>query len=355
MRIVHLLYSFGTGGMEKGIVTLVQNTHEQIEHIILCLSTSGESEKKLPAGTQVISLRKPKGNSLAFIFNLARRIRTLSPDVVHTRNWSGLDGVIAARIAGIRSIVHGEHGWGMDDPLGQSRKRKIIRKALSMFIREFICVSKQMESWLIHDIGISKPVTQIYNGIDHSLYRPGDTRRKDIKTIGVIGRLDPIKDHPTLFKAFDRIVRNMPNVELLVVGDGPERQKLEAMAGPNIRFLGNRQDVSELLQQMDLFVLPSFNEGISNTILEAMAVGLPVIATRVGGNPELVVDGITGNLFEPGHWERLADLMEKYLKNSALRQTTGEAGRQSVVHRFSTEKMVDQYVSVWKRVTPPFI
>jgi len=350
LRIVHLLHSFSTGGMEKGIASLVQHTHGEFEHIIICLTTSGASEKMLPGGTQVISLNKPPGNSLSFIFRLARLLKQLGPDVVHTRNWGGLDGIISARLAGIRAIVHGEHGWGMDDPMGQNTKRRVIRRVLSGFVREFTCVSKQMESWLLNDIGVSKPITQIYNGIDTRIYSPGGKKAVSSKIVGVIGRLDPIKDHPTLFKAFEHVVGNIPNARLMVIGDGPEREKLEKIAGSKVYFTGNRLDVPDLLKQIDLFVLPSLNEGISNTILEAMASGIPVIATRVGGNPELVSDKVSGALFEPGNWEELAGLLEKYLNDETLCRLIGKKGRESVSKRFAMEKMVSQYKAVWRRV-----
>lgn len=350
LRIIHLVYSFSTGGMEKGIASIIQNTHNDFEHIIICLTTGGESERMLPKGTQVISLHKPAGNSLSFIFKLARLLKQLAPDVVHTRNWGGLDGIISARLAGIRAIIHGEHGWGMYDLHGQKTKRRVIRRVLSGFVKEFTCVSKQMELWLINDVGISKPIHQIYNGIDIRTYSPPVKRCHTSKVVGVIGRLDPIKDHPTLFRAFEQVLRTIPDALLMVIGDGPEREKLERIAGSNIQFTGNRLDVPDLLKQINLFVLPSLNEGISNTILEAMATGIPVIATRVGGNPEIVIDGVTGTLFTPGNWEELAGIMETYLKNEYFCYHIGKKARESVANRFSMEKMVNQYVEVWKRV-----
>ncbi len=314
----------------------------------------------LPRGVQVIALHKPAGNSLNFILQLAKQLKALEPDVVHTRNWGGLDGIIAARLTGIRGVVHGEHGWGMEDPLGKNPKRRMIRRVLAGFVREFTCVSRQMVSWLRDDIRVSRPVTQIYNGIDTQRYRPGPgiepgTGTKDRpKVIGVIGRLDPIKDHATLFRAFEQVARSMPEIRLMVIGDGPERQKLEAMAKnlteADIRFFGNRLDVPELLRQLDLFVLPSLNEGISNTILEAMASGVPVIASRTGGNPELVTDGETGALFTPGDQAQLAGLMEKFLKDDPLRQITGKRARESVIQRFSMANMAAGYADVWRRV-----
>ena len=351
LRIVHLVFSFSTGGMEKGIATLVQATHHEVEHIIVCTTRTGRSEELLPAGTRVISLEKPEGNSLGFLFRLSRVFKALDPDVIHTRNWAGLDGVIAARLAGIKAVVHGEHGWGVIDPDGLNPKRVRIRRILSFLIREYTCVSQQMEHWLRDDVKVRQRVTQIYNGVDDEQYRPGQKKiEKHGLAICIIGRLDPIKDHLTLFKGFAALRNQIPEVQLFVIGDGPERQRLEQAAGEGIVFLGNRRDVPELLRQMDLFVLTSINEGISNTILEAMASGLPVVATRVGGNPELVQDGVNGRLFEVGDWRQLAEILHAYCSSREKREVHGREARKIVKERSSIDRMVGAYLTVWRRV-----
>lgn len=359
IRIVHLIYSFGTGGLEKGVATLVKNASPQFEHVILCLTTSGRSESLLPPNTQVVELHKSPGNSLLFLLKLSRVLKNLRPDIVHTRNWSGMDGIIAARLAGIRAVVHGEHGWGMEDPQGLHPKRIFIRRFLSHWVSEYTCVSKHIENWLCNDVPVRKPVTQIYNGVDAEKYRPGNGRARiraefglaaDTPVIGVVGRLDPIKDHPTLFRAFEIVRTALPEARLLVVGDGPERKRLESQAGGGVIFLGNRSDAPEILRALDLFVLPSLNEGISNTILEAMATGIPVVATRVGGNPELVEDGHTGILVKPRDFQSMASAILRYLQHPDLRAKHGEAGRQVVLKRFSIEIMVRSYEAVYRRM-----
>ncbi|MCF6246267.1 MAG: glycosyltransferase [Desulfobacula sp.] len=338
--------------MEKGIASLVQATSCEYEHIILCITKTGRSEELLPAGTKVLSLEKPDGNSIRFIFKLAKILKDLNPDVVHTRNWGGLDGVLAARLAGISGVVHGEHGWGVIDTNGLQWKRVIIRRLISFFTKEYTCVSKQMVQWLKNDISVKKPITQIYNGIDFDRYRPSDTNESANRVlIGIVGRLDPIKDHSTLFTAFQIVIKAIPDVELLVIGDGPEREKLENNAGIGISFLGNRRDIPKLLQTLDVFVLSSLNEGISNTILEAMATAIPVIASNVGGNPELVEDGITGRLFEPGDSEGLASIILDYCHNTDKRKLHGREARKKVMKKFSMDKMINQYIEVWERIS----
>jgi sugar transferase (PEP-CTERM/EpsH1 system associated) len=359
IRVVHVLHSFGTGGMEKGIATLIGNSSEMFEHVVVCLSASGESEKLLPKEAKICALSKPAGNSLLFLMRLARQLKALNPDVVHTRNWGGMDAILAARFAGIGAVIHGEHGWDLGDPEGINQRRVKVRRFLSRWVKEFTCVSKHMERWLLDEVKIRRPVSQIYNGVDTGVFCPGDEGfriRKELgiseKTFvaGVIGRLDPIKDHLSLFSAFEALRKQRTDARLLVVGDGPARRRLESAAGEGVVFLGNRLDVPEILRSVDVFVLPSLNEGISNTILEAMAAGVAVVATRVGGNPELVEDGQTGTLVSARDKEAFASALIRYLDDPGLRRLHGEAGRTRVRNHFSISKMVDGYEAVYRRV-----
>jgi sugar transferase (PEP-CTERM/EpsH1 system associated) len=363
IRIVHILYSFGTGGLEKGIAMLVRNAAPEFEHVILCLTKTGDSVRLLPPGTRVISLGKKEGNSPFFIFKLAKTLKSLDPDVVHTRNWSGMDGIIAAKLAGISNIIHGEHGWGVEDISGVNHKRVLLRRLLSFGVKEFTCVSRQMVRWLNTRIQVrGKRITQVYNGIDCNIFRPVSPAEKqqikaelglgpDQPVIGIVGRLDPIKDHLSLFEAFLRVKTEIPQAVLLVVGDGPERKKLESVAGENIYFLGNRSDAPKVFAALDVFVLTSLNEGISNTILEAMASALPVVATDVGGTPEIVEDGKTGTLVLPKDIESIARGIQKYLHHPELGWQHGRAGRKKVAENYSISKMACEYERVWSRVS----
>lgn len=362
MRIVHVLYSFDTGGLEKGIATVVRHGSHDNEHVILCMHRSGLSARLLPEGTRIVELHKPPGNSVLFLGKLARSIRRLRPDIVHTRNWSGMDGVIAARLAGAPAIVHGEHGWGMEDPDGSDPRRVRVRRFLSRWVREYTCVSKTMINWLRDDIRVSKPIHQVYNGVDVERFRPRDDRatiRASLgidaaaPVIGIVGRLDPIKNHLGLVEAFREIRTAHPDAVLAIVGNGPERRRIEtavADLGSAVRMLGDRDDVPDVLAAFDVFVLPSFNEGISNTILEAMASGLPVIACRVGGNPELIRDGHDGTLVDPDRPDRIAQAALAYLDDENLARVHAANARREVCARFSIEAMVEGYEAVWSRV-----
>lgn len=358
LHVVHVLHSLGTGGMEKGVTTVVRNASPRVRHSVLCLSTSGPMAQRLPPHTPVVEMHKPPGNSSHFLWRLSRQLLEMDADVVHTRNWGGMDGIVAARLAGVRGVVHGEHGWDVGDVAGKKWRRRWVRKLLSRWVREFTCVSRDLERWLRDDLRIRRPVTQVYNGVDTDVFAPGEQPsplRAELGlpagafVLGSVGRLDPIKDHPTLFRAVASLRERGLPAELLVVGDGPERERLEGLAGGGVHLLGDRRDVPELLRALDVFALTSQNEGLSNTILEAMASGLPVVATRVGGNPELVEDGRSGVLVDVGRPEALADALAAYV-DLARRRAHGEAGRARVLERFSVRQMVDGYERVWMRV-----
>jgi len=345
--------------MEKGVATIIGHASDAFEHIVLCLTTSGETARLLPAATKIIELHKKPGNSPGFYFELAKNIRKQNPSLVHTRNWGGTDGIIAARMAGCKRVVHGEHGWDLGDSHGQNMRRVFLRRFFSTWVKEYICVSRDMEIWLKEKIKVKRPLSQIYNGIDTRTFAPDGSKNrnrskfglaeKDI-VIGVVGRLDPIKNHAVLFKSFEQLNIENPDAKLLVVGDGPERKSLERLAGSGVHFWGNRTDVPDILRTMDIFTLPSINEGISNTILEAMATGLPVVATNVGGNSEIIDDGKTGQLVPSDDAAALAAALSVYINSPELRASHGSQGRVRAKKLFSVDKMVSEYESVYRRV-----
>lgn len=359
LKVVHVVHSFGIGGMEKGVATLIRHASEDIEHSIVCLTKSGGTARQLPAGTEVAELGKMPGNSIYFVLRLAKVLKGLHPHVVHTRNWAGTDGILASRLAGISSIVHSEHGFGGENPVGENKKRIRIYRLLSHFVKEYICVSKPLEAWLKEVVRVHKQVNQIYNGVDIECYKPGfdGSLRQELGirsqsfVIGIIASLYPIKDHATLIRAFNKLRQSEPNAYLLIVGDGEERDRLKGLAKEGVLFLGNRNDIPRILHTLDVFVLCSLNEGISNTILEAMATGLPVIASNVGGNPDLISDGINGWLFPAGSVETLADLMNAYIHSPDTRQMHGERGRDAAVKYYNISSMVRGYETVWRRVS----
>ena len=359
--IAHVVKSLATGGLENGVVNLVNATHESFEHVIVCLTTSGPLESRLRAGVRVVTLNKQAGREIVSLAKLARTLRQLRPDVVHSRNWPTIDTVIAARLARVPVVVHGEHGREADDPDGRNAGRNRVRRLLHPFLNRFICVSHDLRRWLIEQVRIpaSKVVT-IHNGVDVTRFTGADrdAARADLGldasdvVVGTVGRLDPVKGHAYLVQAFADVARRHPESRLVVTGDGPLRGELDHLVDTlglrdRTRLLGERRDVPAILAALDVFVLPSVAEGISNTLLEAMATGLPVVVTRVGGNPELIQAETIGLLVPARQPASLAAAIARYVDDPHLRQLDGKNARQRAVERFSLARMADNYTAVY--------
>jgi sugar transferase (PEP-CTERM/EpsH1 system associated) len=231
-------------------------------------------------------------------------------------------------------------------------------------VSRFVTVSFDLRQWLLTTVGLpaAKLVT-IHNGVDVGRFSAGDRQasRRALRlpahavVIGAVGRLDPVKDHAGLLEAFTVLRTDQPAAELVIVGDGPCRADLErriqerGLTG-RVHLLGMRQDVPALLRGFDVFVLPSVAEGISNTVLEAMATGLPVVATRVGGNPELLEHGVTGMLVPPGNPLVLAAALRCYVEDANLRLGHGEAALRRVLAHFTLDRMAQAYRDLYQSI-----
>ena len=363
--VVHVLHSFGTGGLENGLVNLINRTPDhRYRHAILCLTRSGSFERRLKPGVEVVELHAPPGHSFGLYLRIFKALRALRPALVHTRNLSALEAQIPAFFAGVRR-AHGEHGRDVFDLHGKNRKYNLLRKAIRPLVGCYTAVSQDLARWLVETLGVSPhKVVQIYNGVDQERFCPGPARPElapagflddNPLVVGTVGRLAAVKDQATLIRAFARLPQSPRPWRLVLVGDGPQRGALEQLAaelGVEERcwFAGDRDDIPELLRLFDLFVLPSLGEGISNTILEAMATGLPVVATRVGGNPELVVEGRTGRLVPVSDPEALAAALAELGADGDRRRAMGEAALERVRSRFHWDRTVAAYLEVYDRL-----
>jgi len=287
---------------------------------------------------------------------------------MHARGLSGLDALLPALLAGVRHRVQGEHGWDVHDLHGKSARSIWLRRLHAPLVERYVTVSKHLERYLIDDIGISpKRITQIYNGVDTDRFRPRLGERPSVLprtfvdsesiVVGTVGRAQPVKDQATLVRAFAELVRRPggSGLRLVVVGAGPLLDELRRLAkslgvDEQTWFTGAADQVSEFLQTFDIFVLPSLAEGISNTILEAMATGLPIVATNVGGNVELVENGVTGSLFAPGDVATLSRLLASYAADASVRAERATAARRVAVDRFGLTTMVDRYQLMYEQL-----
>jgi sugar transferase (PEP-CTERM/EpsH1 system associated) len=368
--ILHVIHHLFIGGMENGLVNLV-NRLDQYRHVIACVEDYSDFRLRITRpDVQVLALYRSRigaGGVRRELFRLCRRLR---PAVVHSRNLSGLDALLPARLAGVPSLVHSEHGWDVDNLDGKRWKPALLRRLHATLVDRYITVSKDLERFLTQRIGIrAARITQIYNGVDVERFVPAQApadsglpehlRGPGLLRFGSVGRLQPVKDQASLLRATALVLQRRPDLRrvarLLLIGDGPllaELRQLTADLGlADVVWLpGASGDVPRLMQALDFFVLPSLNEGISNTILEAMASGLPVLASRVGGNVELVEDGISGALFPAGDVPALSTLIERYLLDEALRRAHGLAARAAAVERYSLQAMVAAYAGVYRRL-----
>ena len=365
--VMHLVYSFDVGGLENGVVNLI-NRMPAFRHAVVALTTCSPAfcQRISRADVDFISLHKPPGHGIKLYPRLYRLFRQHRPAVVHTRNLAALECVVPAWMAGVPARVHGEHGWDTSDPGGTQRKYQLLRRAYSPFVHRYVALSGQIESYLTDRVGVAaQRVERICNGVDTLRFRPAPTRQAlsgspfdegDVVIVGTVGRLQTVKDQLNLVRAV-AIARGQggagERLRLLIAGDGPQRAEVEAEVvatgiGDITWLAGARSDVPEVMHALDIFALPSQTEGISNTILEAMASGLPVVATEVGGNPELVVAEETGALVPASNPMAMADRLMCYASDAALRHRHGVAGRKRVEAAFSLDGMVARYTRLYQ-------
>lgn len=372
--IVHVIHRLQVGGLENGLLNLVNRTPEgRFRHAIVCMTDFTDFVDRVTVeGVAIRALHKQPGKDPGIYFRLFKVFRELRPDIVHTRNIGTLEAQVIARLCGVGGCIHGEHGRDMRDLDGSNRRHRMLRRLMSPLVSRYVALSKDTQQWLVRDNGVpSRKTVQLYNGVDTQRFHPcesSDTGSLGAASglqgrfiLGTVGRLSAEKDQLTLVQAFlmllDRDPAYRDRLGLVLIGDGELREPIEKLLqarDEGVRRLvwmpGARNDVPAIMRQLDLFVLPSRTEGVSNTILEAMASAVPVLATAVGGNPELVVDGETGSLVAPCSPARMADGIEKYVKNHSLAVEHGQAGRKRVLEQFSIDVMVERYLALYDHV-----
>lgn len=341
---------------------------DRFRHAVVCVEDYSDFVQRIKSpNVEVVALHRSQIGTLRLRWRLWRLFRRWRPDIVHSRNLSGLDALLPARLAGC-STVHSEHGFDVDNLRGQATKPVLLRRMHAPLVQRFVCVSQDLRRLMIEEWGLpGGRIRQIYNGVDTDHFRPCAARRRDLLpesmsgeglfVVGTVGRLQPVKDQATLLRAVARLLARRAElrkrIRLVIVGHGPLAEALKTLASDLgidalTWFSGARHDVADLLQAFDLFVLPSLNEGISNTMLEAMATGVPILATAVGGNMELLEEGVIGASFPPGRDDRLAGMIESYLDDALLCAAHGAAARRRAVQYFSLKAMVASYAEVYE-------
>jgi len=370
--VAHIIHRLAVGGMENGLVNVINHMPpDRYRHAIVSLTDTTDFQERIQRqDVPIYSLHKRQGQDFSTYGRLHGILRNLRPDIVHTRNLGTLEYLVPSAFFGIRYRVHGEHGRDTYDPDGLNFKYNLLRRAIRPFVHRYIAVSEDLANWLVNTVGVRPDrVSRICNGVDIERFHPktGPGREfgpqgfvsRTAFVVGTVGRMEAVKDTLTLVRAFLHLVsietEAREHLRLVAIGDGSlreEAQRLVSAAGADhlVWFPGESDDIPELMRGLDLFVLPSLREGISNTILEAMASGLPVVATRVGGNPELVQHGQTGTLVSPGDPVAIAEAIRRYLHDPEKLVEQGHASRRTAEAKFSIESMVNGYMAVYDAV-----
>lgn len=311
------------------------------------------------SGVRVTSLDKRDGLDLGLAVRLRRHIRETGARIVHSHNYAAwlYCALATAGLPGVRR-VHTEHSRVM--PLA---RRRWLERRLASLTDAVIAVSGDVARSLVHDIRVSRErVGLIANGVNLGRFRPDPAARRAMRAslgidehavaFGILARLVPVKSHQTLVEAFRLLRQRVSGAHLLIAGDGPcrealERQIAEADLNDCIHLLGEVSDGERVLNGLDVYVLSSVDEGMNLTLLEAMGTALPVIATAVGGNPEVVVDTVTGLIVPALQPSALADAMARLAGDKGLRHTLGLRGRSRVEAAFSQRRTLEEYMSLY--------
>jgi sugar transferase (PEP-CTERM/EpsH1 system associated) len=370
--VVHVVDALDSAQTVSSLLNLIRHLPSgRYRHAIVCLHDRGGYQGDIREhGVQIVNLHKGAGSDPLHYLRMFGVLRGLRPDLIHTRDDAGLPAQVVAALAGVKLRVHAEHGHGAADGGGGVGTR-LLRRLLCPLVDHYIAVSSDLEQWLVESVGAEPArVSQIANGVDSVQFHPrlGPSAavgppgfmQDGVFVVGSVGRMDDAGNHTTLVEAFLRLIASPhpahQRLRLLLVGDGPARAECQALlqragAAGRAWLPGTRADVAQLLRAMDLFVLPSLAEDRSNAILQAMATGLPVVASAVGGHPELVHPGFTGILVPPMSTELLAAAIADYCRIPDMATRHGARARSQVIARHSMPAMARDYLAVYDALT----
>jgi glycosyltransferase involved in cell wall biosynthesis len=350
IRVCHVSMCLETGGLERLLVEFARNARTgKVEPSFVALSGLGKPAQDIrELGFPVESVADSARGKLARLLFLISLFRDRQIDIVHSHNTlAEFYAATAAKLAGVPVVVNTQHGRGC----GASWRARTQFRIANLFSDRIVGVSEDAAELCRRDDRFSRgKTTTIWNGIDLDRfeYRGPATAPVAIS----VARLSPENDFSTLLRTVWILIQDFPEFRLQIVGDGPEREHLRTLSrnlklDEHIEFLGECNDVPQRLAKAAFFVSATRTEGISLTLLEAMATGLPVVTTRVGGNPEIVQDGRTGMLVREGCPELLASAMREMLHDRDAWPVMGELARQRVEQHFNVRNMVQQYESLY--------
>jgi sugar transferase (PEP-CTERM/EpsH1 system associated) len=353
--VAQVVLSLAVGGLERVVVNLARGLRAaRYQPLVVCLEDRGVFADELEkAGITVYALNRRPGVDWSAIRAMARLFRENNVKIMHSHNFAAqLHGLLAAWLAGVPVKIHTRHGRDRPD----DKRRTWLNRLVSWPMDIVVAVSDDTRDVAVRIEHINpRKVRRIWNGIDTDLYHPITNHQSRITspTIGTVTRLTSVdKDPKTMLVAFRLVVNELPDARLVIVGDGPfeaEMRDTVAKLGitGSVDFLGRQMDVPSLLRTFDIFTLASVNEGLSMTLLEAMASGLPIVASDVGGNREIVNPPDCGLLVPPRDPQALAAAYLELLRNPSLRAKISAAARARAVAHFSVAAMVEQYMKLY--------
>jgi len=360
INVLHIVLGLHIGGLETFVLELIRKRSNVIQPYVVCLETLGslgESVRNIP----IFALDKAPGIQISCINKIRGITNKYKINIIHTHNEGAhFYGAVAGFLSGI-PVIHTRHG--IHDTA--NTKRVMLEWFSSLLSKKVVGVSRDIADLYIQKIRIpAYKVMTILNGVDSDLFSPRPTNRHKLLEldlphetilIGIVARLALVKDHQTLFEACHILAKSHKCFRLVVIGDGPQRDGLIQLAtrlglNDTIIFTGARHDIADLLNCLDIFVLSSISEGISMTLLEAMACELPVVATDVGGNPEVVIDGETGCLVPSKNPPAFAEKLSLLMNDQVRRKHMGSAARNRVLMHFSIQNTVEQYEKCYGQI-----
>jgi len=366
LKVAHVALTLDVGGLERNIINQIRQSHLTGEQVsVICLERDGAlADTARELGATVISANKQPGLHPTIIFRLRSILKELQPDIIHTHQIGPLFYIALAACLpraqsrggySIAPIVHTEHGR---EPYPDSRKLRILGRFAAKRAQIFYCLTQDMADHVVASrITTRDKIRLIHNGIDFSAYTTGhDTRPirdalnipHDAPVIGTIGRLTEIKRQDVLLRAFAIVREKFTSAHLLLIGDGELRSDLQSLASQldiadRVHFAGYQQQTAPYMQAMNLFALTSRSEGMPQSILEAAVAGIPVIASNVGGIPEVIHHDRTGLLFPVADHAALARHLLDLLNDPNRARTLASSAQHFVESRFAIQRMAREY------------
>jgi glycosyltransferase involved in cell wall biosynthesis len=366
-RVAFVMHVMQVAGAEVLVAEAVRRLKGRIDPVILCLDAVGPlGEKLLSEGVPVVCLNRKPGRDWGLPWRMAAELTRHHTDVIHAHQYTPFFYAALARaLCWMRPrLIFTEHGRHYPDVVSPMRRRlnRLLLRRMASNVNACCAFSAKAVS----DVeGFAPtPIEIIENGIEVSRYGPAadrDALRRSLgldptrRYIACVGRFHPVKDHAMLVRAFAGVAALHPDADLLLAGDGPLREDLQRQAAElgisgRMRFLGVRSDVPDILRACDIFALTSVSEAASLTVLEAMATALPVVVTAVGGNPEMVRDGVEGLLVPRGDSSACEAALCKLLDDPTLARRLGDAGRRRVEERYRLEQTIDNYYRLYRQL-----